>query len=162
MFNKQGLRTGWTARLFAVMVLWMALGGHLLAQTDTAQIEGSVADSSGAQIQGANITVTDTDTGATHIVTSDKAGRFRFTALVRGNYRAEIKAEGFQTQVQNFALDVSQVQALDFHMAPGSINTEVTVTEAAPWMAQYVQIAPISEFTSIVETIRSRLPPPGK
>jgi hypothetical protein len=74
MFNKQGLRTGWMGCLFAVLVLSMALGGRLLAQTDTAQIEGSVSDSSGAQIQGATVTLTDTDTGSTHIVTSDRQG----------------------------------------------------------------------------------------
>jgi hypothetical protein len=131
MFNKQGLRTGWMGCLFAVLVLSMALGGRLLAQTDTAQIEGSVSDSSGAQIQGATVTLTDTDTGSTHIVTSDKAGRFRVTALVRGHYKAEIKAQGFESQMQMFALDVSQVQALDFHLNLGSVSTEVTVTEAA-------------------------------
>jgi hypothetical protein len=33
--------------------------------------------------------------------------------------------------MQMFALDVSQVQALDFHLNLGSVSTEVTVTEAA-------------------------------
>lgn len=132
MFNKQELGIRRAGRFFALLVLSMALGGHMHAQTDTALIEGSVTDSSGAHIRGAKVTLTNTDTGATHIVTSDNGGRFRFTALVRGHYKAEIRAEGFESQVQNFALDVSQVQALDFHLAPGSVNTEVTVTEAAP------------------------------
>ncbi|WP_348267100.1 TonB-dependent receptor [Edaphobacter paludis] len=104
----------------------------LNAQTDTAQIQGTVADSTNAIISGAQVTVTNLETGASSATTSDASGRFNFSALVRGRYKAEVHADGFESQVQNLALDVSQVQALNFHLNPGSVNSTVTVTDAAP------------------------------
>ncbi|HEY2015144.1 MAG TPA: TonB-dependent receptor, partial [Bryobacteraceae bacterium] len=105
---------------------------NLLAQTDTARIQGTVLDNTGAAVPGATITLTNADTGAVTTVTSDGAGNFTFNALVRGNYKAEVKASGFSAQTENFTLEVSQVQSLTFHLQPGEVSTSITVTDAAP------------------------------
>ncbi|MDR3746649.1 MAG: TonB-dependent receptor [Acidobacteriota bacterium] len=121
-------------------LLWRAIAAFVLclltpalfAQNDTAQIQGSVVDSTGAVVVGATITTTNVDTGAKQTAKSDASGNFTFEALVRGHYSAKVEAKGFETQVQSLTLDVSQVQALNFKLAPGVASTTVEVTGAAP------------------------------
>ncbi|HTF68878.1 MAG TPA: carboxypeptidase regulatory-like domain-containing protein, partial [Edaphobacter sp.] len=105
---------------------------RLPAQSDTAQIQGSALDASGAVVPGAKITLTDKDTAAVYTATSDASGHFTFSALQRGHYQAQVQAAGFASEVQNFTLEVSQVQALNFRLKTGSVSTTITVTDAAP------------------------------
>jgi Carboxypeptidase regulatory-like domain len=109
----------------------LAVGSAVLAQTDTARIQGSVVDSTGAILPNATITLTSIDRGTTTKAVSDKTGNFTFNALVRGNYRATVQAEGFGSQTQMLTLEVSQVQALNFKLNPGAVTTAVEVTDAA-------------------------------
>jgi Carboxypeptidase regulatory-like domain len=121
---------------------WLALGvllivplffsARLNAQSDTAQIQGTVADASGAVISGAKITVTNMGTAATLTATSDAGGNFAFNGLQRGHYSATVVAQGFESEVQDLTLDVSQVQQLNFQLKAGAATTTVTVTGAAP------------------------------
>ena len=71
-----------------LLVLPVFVTARVHAQTDTAQIQGTVADASGAVISGAKITVTNLGTAATYTATSDAAGDFSFNALQRGQYSA--------------------------------------------------------------------------
>lgn len=105
---------------------------NLSAQTDTARIQGTVVDNTGAAIPNATITITNVDTNVAQTVTTDAAGNFVVNALVRGSYKAQVQANGFETQVQSLTLQVSQVQALNFKLNPGSVSTSVVVTDAAP------------------------------
>ncbi|HWZ12961.1 MAG TPA: carboxypeptidase-like regulatory domain-containing protein, partial [Acidobacteriaceae bacterium] len=74
------------------------------AQTDTARIQGTVSDATGAVISGAQTTVTNTDTNTIVTAISDDHGNFSLNALPRGNYKAEVKASGFESQAQTFTL----------------------------------------------------------
>lgn len=112
--------------------LFAVLTPRLVAQSDTAQIQGSVVDKSGAVVAGATITVTNQDSGIAQTAKSDGAGNFNFSALVRGHYSAKVEANGFETQIQTLTLNVSQIQALNFQLEPGATNTTITVTGAAP------------------------------
>ena len=123
--------TRWVA-LVALLIIPATFGFRLNAQTDTAQIQGTVTDTSGAVISGAQVVVTNLDTAATFTATSNATGAFTFSALVRGHYSAKVTATGFETQVQEMTLDVSQLQALNFQLKAGAASTTVTVTGAAP------------------------------
>ncbi len=104
----------------------------LQAQTDTARILGSVTDTTGAIVPDATITVTNTQNNSVSTATSGKDGNFTVSALQPGSYRAEVKHAGFGTQTQDFTLDVSQVQALNFKLSIGETTTTVEVTETVP------------------------------
>lgn len=117
---------------FAFLCMILVPGTNLVAQTDTGRIQGSVVDQTGAVIPGANLVLTNTETNAVQNAVSDSAGNFTVAALPRGSYKAEVKAQGFATQTQNFTLEVSQVQALNFKLTAGATDTVVEVTSAAP------------------------------
>lgn len=119
--------------LFSVAVLLMCLMPcRLFAQSDLASIRGSVQDQTGAAIPAASIQLRNLDTGVTQTAVADGTGNFHFEALVRGNYQATVSASGFANQAQALTLNVSQIQALNFRLQPGSDVTTVTVTDAAP------------------------------
>ena len=74
------VRIGFVTALLSLSAL------TLQAQTDTARIQGTVTDPSGAVVSGAEITVTNTDTNTKFTATSDSNGTFAVNALPRGNY----------------------------------------------------------------------------
>ena len=69
------------------------------AQQITSGIEGNVTDKSGVPISGAEVTVTDTRTGATRTTTTGAGGNFNTTSLVTGGpYTVTVSADGFEGQ----------------------------------------------------------------
>lgn len=114
------------------MLLMMVLQPMVHGQTDTARITGSVADTSGAVIPGATVTITNLEQGTAYNAVSDGSGNFTVAALPRGTYNVSVTANGFQSASEGITLDVSQVQALNFKLTPGAVTTSVTVTDAAP------------------------------
>ena len=117
----------------AVLCLLLASGAQrAYSQTDTARIQGTITDATGAVVPDAVITLTDGDTGAVKTLTTDKSGSFSAAGLVRGNYSAQVTKPGFASQLQHFSLDVSEARVLGFKLAPGAASTTVTVTDQAP------------------------------
>ena len=118
--------------LLALLVATIAVTPGLQAQSDTGRVNGVVADSSGALIPGATVTLTNSETGKAETRTTGSAGEFSFPAEPRGHYRIESTMSGFAAQAQNFELQVQQVQTVDFKLTTGAANTVVEVTDAAP------------------------------
>jgi hypothetical protein len=108
------------------------LAGQLSAQSDNGSIVGTVTDPTGAVIPSATIGVTNLGTGLQFQATSDASGEFQIFAVPRGSYKAEVKAQGFQSQAVNFAVEVATAQTLIFKLTPGALSTTVEVTAAAP------------------------------
>ena len=127
--NRKGFRlTGLIA-----LLLFLFAGTHaVMAQTDSARVTGTVLDQTGAAIPGAAVKITNLQNNSSITVTSGANGDFAASALEPGYYKAEIGAQGFGSQVQQFKLDVSQVQALNFKLAIGQQSSTVEVTTAAP------------------------------
>ena len=98
------------------------------AQFDSA-FEGTVADPSGAVVPDAEVTITNQDQGVSREVATNASGYFRMADLAPGNYRIEVKLEGFNTWVQSdVILDARQVRTVAPVMQVGEVTTEVTVS----------------------------------
>src|SRR5207302_6568446 len=68
------------------------------AQTGTeGSILGTIADSSGAAIPGAPVTITNLETGVVQKAVSDSIGFFQVLALPRGVYSVTVQKTGFAT-----------------------------------------------------------------
>jgi len=70
------------------------------AQGTTAQINGTVSDSTGLPVPGADVKVTQTATGAVRTATSGPDGAFVFPNLPIGPYMLEASKAGFNKYVQ--------------------------------------------------------------
>src|SRR5262245_35305187 len=74
----------------------------VLAQAaSTAQIDGLVRDQTGAILPGAEISVTQTDTGLSRSTLTNETGTYVLTNLPTGPYRLEVSLPGFRTYVQS-------------------------------------------------------------
>jgi len=116
---------------FAIMLSCLLLP-CLFAQSDLGSIRGSIQDGTGAAITAATIRLRNVDTGIIQTASADSDGNFHFEAVIRGNYQATVSAKGFETEAQNFTLNVSQIQTLSFRLKPGAANISIVVTDAAP------------------------------
>lgn len=98
------------------------------AQVSTASIAGTVHDSSGAVIAGAQIKVTQTDTDITHAAVSGDDGSFTIPLLPVGSYRVDVEFSGFAPYDQSgIVLTVGQVATVNISLKPGSATQTVTV-----------------------------------
>lgn len=107
-------------------VLLFALSG-LRAQQNS-DITGLVTDPSGAIIPGAQVTLTDANTGTTRSAVTDSAGFFNFPALNVGTYTLKVSASGFQNySASGIVLDVSRTLRHDVKMKLGQASETVEV-----------------------------------
>ena len=85
--------------LTLLAVVLILLSANLLAQTTvgTGSIVGTVTDPSGAVVNGAKVTITNTQTGQTNELSSNSAGAFNSGALAPGSYKVNVSAKGFST-----------------------------------------------------------------
>jgi hypothetical protein len=98
----------------------------------TAQVSGTVKDPDGAVVAGADVTVTQTDTGVKRTVKTDAAGSYALTNLPVGPYRLEAAAQGFRTYVQTgIVLQVADNPVINPTLSVGQVSEQVQVEAAA-------------------------------
>jgi hypothetical protein len=98
----------------------------------TAQLRGSVQDSSGAVVPSATVIITNEATGVATTVTSDGAGRYIFMDLQPASYTINVEATGFSKLIQSgIVLRVSQQSVLDFTLQVGTATQSVEVKSDA-------------------------------
>src|SRR5437899_8645908 len=99
----------------------------------TAQLTGIVTDQAGTALPGASIKVTQTDTGMTQSVTTDKDGVFVLPNLAIGPYRLEAVLTGFQTYVRTgILLEVNNSPVINIELQSGQVATQVQVQANTP------------------------------
>ena len=122
--------------LFALaMVLTILFPLRGFAQTDQGAIVGTVTDTSGAAVVGAQVTLTQTETGLVIKKKTNSTGDYFFSPIKIGHYVLSVSASGFETMVQdNIVVHVTDRLNIPFQLKPGQVSTTVTVTSAAPLM----------------------------
>src|SRR5215472_14059917 len=119
-----------------VLTLLAVLFGLTLAawgQEVTAAIVGTVTDPSGAPINGATVTATDTERGTIWNAKTNDAGAYNIPRVPVGTYKLEITAQGFQKAVYPpFTLVLNQTARVDAQLKVGQVTETVEVTGAAP------------------------------
>ena len=114
------------------MLLALLGATSLLAQA-TAQINGTVADSSGGVLPGATVTAVQTGTGFRREVVTDAAGAFTLTALPIGPYRLEVALAGFRSYAQTgIVLEIGGNPTIGVALPLGEIAETVSVEASAP------------------------------
>ncbi|MEO6803305.1 MAG: carboxypeptidase regulatory-like domain-containing protein, partial [Granulicella sp.] len=176
-------RTGQCDARFAQLLRWVVLTTLLLctlptafAQLTTADIVGTVTDSTGAVIPNANITVVNIDTHSQRAGTSNGSGDFQFTLLPVGRYSVAVKAAGFKTaNTATLAVEAGDRARADIHMEIGGESETVMVEAQTPLLqadnatvsstvtAQSVQDLPLNgrNFVQLVQLVPGANEGPG-
>src|SRR5215475_888532 len=94
----------------------------------TAQISGSVKDQTGAVLPGAEVTATQTATGAKRSAVSDESGSYILQNLPVGPYTIEAALPGFKTYVQTgIVLQVGTNPVVNAVLEVGQVSDQVEV-----------------------------------
>src|ERR1700733_4634052 len=112
----------------ATLLTLTALTPATRAQSVTAELDGTVTDPSGAVVAKANITATNSSNGFSRTVQSGDDGRFILAGLPPGSYKVTVEHEGFTKVEKDVTLQIDQHAFLDFALAVGAAQTQVTVT----------------------------------
>ena len=112
------------AALFIAAMAW--------GQGATGTISGTITDASGAAINGAKVTASDTGTGAKSTATTNETGAYRFVEMPTGMYTITIEANGFRkTTLSAQRLIVATNLRMDASLEVGEVTTSVTVESVA-------------------------------
>ncbi|HEV2136707.1 MAG TPA: carboxypeptidase-like regulatory domain-containing protein [Terracidiphilus sp.] len=107
----------------------MFLPAGIWAQGSTGTISGHVADTSGASIPGATITLTNTATSGVRTTVSTNTGDYTFPAVPIGTYELKAERQGFKTATsQDLQLQVAQSMTQNFTLQIGGVEQTVRVT----------------------------------
>ena len=120
-------------RTFSFVLFMLCLSAAMMAQTFRGGIQGTVTDSTGASVVGADVTVKSADTGLVRTGKTNDEGDFLFTELPLGAYSVTASKSGFGTKVINgINVAVSVNTRADVQLVPGEVKQEVVVTAEAP------------------------------
>ncbi len=117
------------ARLLLCAMLAILCSAFVAKAQDTGYISGTVTDSSGAAVAGAQVVITSTTGSATHTTTTNADGAYVVPGLPGGSYDVVVTAKGFQKfTAQKVVLDVAQRIRVDVQLKVGQLTEEVVVT----------------------------------
>jgi outer membrane receptor protein involved in Fe transport len=98
------------------------------AQTSRGIVSGTVTDTNGAVVTGANVTLTNTETTISRTVDTSDSGFYRFDAVDLGTYSVTIIASGFGEVIKTGVIvNANQTSAVDAQLAPGGQQITVDV-----------------------------------
>ncbi|MFQ5931048.1 MAG: TonB-dependent receptor domain-containing protein [Nitrospiraceae bacterium] len=121
----------------------------VLAQTETAGVNGFVEDPTGAFIPGADVTAVNVATNATYRALTNESGYYVITPLPIGTYRITVEMPGFKVGVaENITLQVQQRAKIDFTLEIGEVTEQVTVESSTPLLE--------TEDTSMGQVVNNR------
>ena len=114
---------------FTVVLLLFSSLMPVLAQTSRGAVTGIVADSTGAVISGAAVSLTNTQTGVTRSTVSNGEGAYRFDAVDLGTYSIKIVANNFADLTKtNIQVSANQIAQVDVQLAPSGTAITIDVT----------------------------------
>ncbi len=120
-------------RFLGVVVAMLSFAVPSLAQNSHGSIGGQVTDPSGAVIPKAQVTVTNTDTGAVTKVKTTAQGNYSALELSPGPYKVVVEATGFKSsQLDGLTVQTQQNATVNVKMTVGETSETVDVSSATP------------------------------
>src|SRR2546430_748825 len=105
----------------------------LIAQVDRGSIVGTISDPSGANVEGAKVTIRNLATDQTVEVATGTSGAYAANLLRIGSYSVTVEKQGFKKAVEpSVEVGVNQVVRVDLNLQVGAATEVIEVTGAAP------------------------------
>jgi Carboxypeptidase regulatory-like domain len=140
-------RIGFSIAISLAACLMLLGGKQLAAQQATAQITGTIRDTTHAIVVGAKVTLKNTDTNIARSVTSNKDGDYLFTLVPIGTYELSVEQTGFSKSVRRgITLEINQNAHLDVDLRVG------TTSEVVEVQGDVTQVDTVSATLGKVET----------
>ena len=103
------------------------------AQVATGSIVGTVVDSSGQLVPGAQVTVREVNRNTTTTLVTDAAGVYTAPFLVPGTYEVAVELQGFKSWIRRaIVLQVNDRVRIDAKLEVGTVTESTTVMAESP------------------------------
>jgi hypothetical protein len=140
-------------RIFALVcgVLGLALlTAPVQAQQSTGEVHGTITDSTGSILPGADVTLTSVATGVSRHATANSSGYFTFVDVTPGQYTMMVTMHGFKKlALPPFPLVVGQILTENESLTVGAASETVNVNAATE---DVMLQKSSSELGSVIET----------
>jgi hypothetical protein len=132
MFSRSATRSFPSPVVF-LLALFVLTANALIGQINTATVNGTVTDSSGAIVPGATVTISNSGSQAQRTTQTNTDGVYSIPLLQPGSYDLTVSKDGFSTFKNNgVQLAISQVATLNAILQIGSASQSITVTGEIP------------------------------
>src|SRR5271168_4714418 len=109
------------------------MSSPLAAQSTFGSVTGTVVDATGAAVPGVAVTLTNSGTAQTQVVTTGADGLYTFVNLNPGEYRIDAEKTSFKHfKREHIVIEVQQSARIDVNMEVGAVNQTVEVTGETP------------------------------
>ncbi len=113
---------------FRIVIALCLLASYAGAQSFTGRIVGTVTDTTGGVIAGAQVKAIDAGTNRTVLATTNADGNYGFNELPRGEYSVEVSSQGFKNSVRKgIQLAIGQQARVDVRLEVGNVAESVEV-----------------------------------
>ena len=107
------------------------------AQSNAADLQGTVRDANGAVVANATVKVRNTGTNVSREATTNDDGYYKIVNLPPGDYELNVQAANYKTAVvPSVKLTIGQTINQDVPLEVGDLSATVTVTSVAPNMVE--------------------------
>lgn len=124
-----------------VLAATALLAGPAAAQTSTGSIRGTVTDSAGAPLVGADVVALNTASGAQRNATTNSRGFYSLSGLTPARYQLTVRQIGSAPAARSVQVQVGQTLTLDIRLAPVALQLEEVVVEAPAVETQTSEVA---------------------
>jgi len=114
------------------LLLLLSAGRPVFGQAVSGNITGTVTDSSGAAVPGADVLITDLDRGVRFQTKTNADGNYTQTHLLAGRYEVKVTASGFAEFITTATVGVDATTRVDGQLQVGRTASAVTVTAETP------------------------------
>jgi hypothetical protein len=115
--------------VFACLALCLLSLSTRAQVAGVATIQGVVTDNSGAILVGAEVQVTNIETGVSLKAVTNEDGLYRLSSFSPGRYSIEARAKGFApARLTEVRLEVGQTARIDLTLIIGNVNETVEIT----------------------------------
>ena len=126
------------------------------AQSNAADLQGTVKDSTGAVVTNATVTARNPATNFSRNATTNEEGFYRIVSLPPGDYEVTVEAANFKKAIlPNVTLTIGQAAELNPTLEPGQITETVTISDAT---SEIVETSKTSVATTIDQQRINNLP----
>jgi hypothetical protein len=130
---RQCLKTSTRVLMVCVAVVSCYGAAMSQAQSNAADLQGTVRDPQGAVVAGATVTARNTATNGLRDAMTNDDGFYKIVSLSPGEYEVTVKAPNYKTAViQSVRLTVGQTANQDIPLEVGDIKVTVTVASVSP------------------------------
>jgi hypothetical protein len=109
----------------------VSYGGFVPLSLGQGQIGGYLVDASGAVVAGAEVTVTQLDTGVQRSSASDSSGRWVVSNMPSGRIKVTANSRGFKSVASNLSYDANNPTTYSFRMEVAAATETVEVQASA-------------------------------